>query len=310
MDFNRTRHSSPYSIDANLNYYADMDEQAVRFDLQTMLNDLFELEVAMSRVLSRKDVIEVKKQMTSLTRRIDIKRSILRSIETKAVPLILPKPVTETQDLWVMALTGVLVASLCWGYSFLEEQRQSFDYLLETHQDQVRKNNDLVRRANELGFENSDLFDENGKLKVANIGLQETKEGLAKENAIAWRWYDRHTEKIQKLEEQVTVLTEEIAFADFPSAATSKPKPKWDYCVTQSVGGRSIYCRSGRTQSEYKLSIDQALARGSIYDGAVVRIEYDTQKFSVVGSDKTGTVLGIYLLDNDGIPERVKDLRQ
>jgi hypothetical protein len=315
MDLNRTLYSSPYARGTNLNYYVDMDEQTVRSDLQTMLNDLFELEIASGDDMSLEERLKAKREMASLTRRIDIKRSILRRIEAKTVTPALPTPEEVSPVSWLsIALTGALVASLYWGHSHkvdLEELHQSYNGLLETHEIQVKKHNDLVQWANSLSFENSDLYDENGKLKVANTDLEKTKEKLTEENAIAWRWYDRHTEKIEKLEEQVIVLTEEITQSETSiSAVASKPKPKWDYCVTQSVGGRSIYCRSGRTKSEYKLSIDQPLARGSIYDGAVVRIEYDTQKFSVVGSDKTGTVLGIYLLDNDGTPERVKDLRR
>lgn len=216
---------------------------------------------------------------------------------------------------WVsIALTGALVASLLWGYSHkveLEELHQSYNGLLEVHEIQVKKHNDLVQWANSLSFENSDLYDENGKLKVANTDLEKTKEKLAEENAIAWRWYDRHTEKIEKLEEQVTVLTEEIAQSESSiSTIASKPKPKWDYCVTQNVVGNVVFCYSGRTKSDYKLILDHPFAEGEIGRDAVLRIEYNSNSLIVVGEGKGAGVLGIYLLDNDGTPERVKDLRR
>lgn len=307
-------HKNPYSRCPKLDYYSDMDEPTIRSDLRTMLNDLFELEMACGSDLSLKELAEIKKEMSSLTRRIDLKRSILRRIEAKSTPPVLPKSEPEAQISGLsMALTGAIVVSLYWGHSYkteLEELQQSYDGLLEAHEAQVRKHNDLVSQANSLSFENHELYDENGKLKVANTDLEKTKEELADENAIAWRWYDRHTDKIGKLEEQVAVLTEEIEQSGTStSAIASKSRPKWDYCVTQKVVGNTIFCYSGASRSDYKLILDHPFAPNEIGRDAVLRIEYNSNSLLVVGEGKGAEVLGIYLLDNDGIPERVKDLR-
>lgn len=97
MDLNRTLYSSPYTRGTNLNYYVDMDEQTVRSDLQTMLNDLFELEIASGDDMSLEERLEAKREMASLTGQLTSKDQSCVGLKPKRLHQPYQHPKKKTQ---------------------------------------------------------------------------------------------------------------------------------------------------------------------------------------------------------------------
>ena len=119
---------------------------------------------------------------------------------------------------------------------------------------------------------------------------------MKKENAIAWRWYDRHTKKINELEEQITELT--ASSVTFEGVQVPEA-----YCVAQSAERKTVKCHSNKTSTDYIIHFS---LYPDIKTKDVLKINNNDNIAYVVGKNRQYKIDRVYKYFNEDDPyERV-----
>lgn len=306
----------------NIYRYSLKDRLSVKADIDFLLDELFELEVKIkSEDFNFEEKLKLKKKTDELVTKIDMKKQILDCIDRQQnhnkVSLETERKIGNNL-LWAfIASVGLATFYGCGTLNKTKADLRSLqsNYQVQSHHLSLMKdrNSKLAGILSLVQDAYGHIYDENGRLIVKVEELNKTKEQLIVENAIAWRWYDRHVEKISKLENELKNQKpmERRTYSSESPVVSFNDRP-YDYCVVGWIGDKELRCYNNKTQTDYAIKVKGEWGEKEIWNGCVLRVTYMSSGNLIAYNPSSGAsqyITGLYKLDNDGFPELVKKIQ-
>lgn len=282
--------------------------------INELMDELFTLEFQDTSEMSV-DMLEIRKRKIQyITYTIDKQKDLLAKI-----PLAPIKPqesvvrAVETKKeeggsalgfviVWLI-MPAIIVGLFYINKTNVEELREletltNTQRLLNEHQ--VTKIKELKEQVTDLTNKHNSLEESHKDLQIHDGIVTAERDKLQTENAIAWRWYDRHTAKISKLEKTIEDMTaNSVEFGGATPIA---------FCVAQYLPEyKTVRCLSSKTAKEYIIHFNVA-PKIAIND--VLRVNNIDQTVDVVGKNTTYKITKIFEYFNDTDPYSKVDALQ
>lgn len=278
-------------------------------EIAALMDELFTLEFQ-DTTLMDEDSLEVRRRKIKyVTDTIEKQQELLAKIP---LPAPKPAPVVKKEEMplsfviaWIFA---VVIAGLFYLVKIRVDELRELKELTKSQQmvnwQHLAKIKMLEEQLAALTGEHIGLEEEHKVLEVHDALVTIDRDKLKKENAIAWRWYDRHTAKIDKLEEEINTLTA----AASSSVTFEGVEVPMAYCVALADSQRkTVKCHSNKTSSDYIIHFGLL---PDIRKNDVLKIDNKLKLVHVVGKDHTYRIDKSFKYFNDDDPYERVDIIQ
>ena len=286
----------------------------VERSLNKLMDELFELEFQETSRMTTEEVQYRASRIRINTANIERQREILDSMPAYVPKVVVPEAVVPADKTSALTVALVIIIGIVvFAYTNTAKDVKHLEEILDT---QKMINAQGVSRANRLKDKLSNIENLHTDLgleyKVLDgqhtlLGIYANK--ITEENSIAWRWYDRHVEKIKQLEAETVRLKEKTST---PTGQAYFLPDSESWCVAQAeeVGG-TFRCRNSTSGSVFLITLKTTYRSSDNFIELHDYVNIDSKTLLNVyksNVDRNITRLCVLSLDKsnkalDGIPE-------
>lgn len=293
------------NVATHVHFRGYTNRNRVESEIDQLLEELFTLEFQDTTCMDEDALETRRRKIKYITHKIDRQKDLLLYMPPPVVakrPDPIPDKKTESISGWMVFWFWSSVIAAFFYYKKSNEYREVKELAearQETNWKHLAKIAMLERQLADLTGDHLGLQEEHKDLEVHDALVTIDRDKLKEENAIAWRWYDRHTAKINKLEKEISALT--VADSSVTFEGVQAPDA---YCVaTASAENKTVRCYSNKTSTEYIIHFK---FYPNIRKDDVLGIDNKHDTLRVVGKDLTYKIDRVYKYFNDDDPhERV-----